>query len=340
LFPPGGAAARRPRWGTGRSPPDRGDAGRAAGQCLAAGRRGVPPRRRTLPADLPTVLPTMRRAAGRASPPPAHAVWCVAMKLATWNVNSIRARQDRLLDWLRSAAPDAVCLQETKVDDAGFPFDALQAAGYHAVTLGQRTYNGVAILSRRPATDVMRGFGDDVDDEQARTIAATVDGVRVISVYVPNGQEVGSDKYAYKLAWLARLRTYLQRHADPARPLALCGDMNVAPEDRDVYDPVAWGPGVLCSPPERSGLANVLAWGLVDVFRRHHSEGGMFSWWDYRGISLFKNLGLRIDHIFATHALAERSLGCEIDRAARKGHNASDHAPVVAEFAAAAEATE
>jgi exodeoxyribonuclease III len=254
------------------------------------------------------------------------------MKLATWNVNSIRARHERLLGWLASAAPDVVCLQETKVEDAGFPFEALATAGFHAVTLGQRSYNGVAILSREPATEVTRGFEDDDPDDQARVIAATVRGVRVISVYVPNGQEVGSDKYAYKLAWLARLRRYLDRSCDPQTPLALCGDMNVAPDERDVYDPVAWRGSVLCSDAERAGLEHALAWGLSDLFRKHHADGGQYSWWDYRGVSLFKNQGLRIDHIFATASLAQRCTACVIDRAARKGHNASDHAPVIAEL--------
>lgn len=254
------------------------------------------------------------------------------MKLATWNVNSIRARHERLLAWLGAKAPDVVCLQETKVEDSGFPFEALTQAGYHAVTLGQRSYNGVAILSRQPATEVVRGFEDGDPDDQARAIAATIGGLRVISVYVPNGQEVGSDKYAYKLAWLSRLRAYLDRALAPSQPVVLCGDMNVAPAELDVYDPKAWGEGVLCSPPERRALAHVLDWGLRDLFRQHHSDGGHYSWWDYRGVALFKNWGLRIDHIFGTDAVSARCTGCEIDRAARKGQNPSDHAPVVVDL--------
>jgi exodeoxyribonuclease-3 len=254
------------------------------------------------------------------------------MKLATWNVNSIRARNERLFAWLASAAPDVLCLQETKVEDSGFPFDALLAAGYHAVTLGQRSYNGVAILSRQQATDVVRGFDDGQPDEQARVIAATIGGVRVISVYVPNGQSVGSDKFVYKLGWLERLRKYMDERCDRTTPLALCGDMNVAPEDRDVHDPQAWHGKVLCSEPERAGLMRVVEWGMLDLLRAHHAEAGLYSWWDYRGVSLFRNLGLRIDHIFATPTLAERCTDCTIDREARKGHNASDHAPVVAEI--------
>lgn len=254
------------------------------------------------------------------------------MKLATWNVNSIRARHERLLGWLNSSAPDVLCLQETKVEDAAFPFAALAAAGYHAVTVGQKSYNGVAILSRQPAIDVERGFDDGDTDDQARMIAATVAGVRVISIYVPNGQDLQSDKYTYKLSWLQRLHRYLERRCDPTLPLALCGDMNVAPLDLDVYDPSAWRGAVLCSDAERAGLQRVMQWGLTDVFRAHHSDGGHYSWWDYRGVSLFKNLGLRIDHIFATQALAARCTACVIDRAARKGSNASDHAPVIANF--------
>lgn len=256
------------------------------------------------------------------------------MKITTWNCNGLRARLTHVVDFLRTERPDVLCLQETKVEDAGFPFEALTAAGYHAVTLGQRSYNGVAILSREPASDVVRGFDDDEPaDEQARVIAATVRGVRVISVYVPNGQAVGTDKYAYKLAWLARLRRYFDRCCDRATPLALFGDMNVAPEDLDVHDPKAWRGKILCSEPERAGLRNVVEWGMRDLFRMHHQDGGHYSWWDYRGVSLFRNLGLRIDHIFGTPALAARCTGCTIDREARKGQNASDHAPVIIELA-------
>jgi exodeoxyribonuclease-3 len=252
------------------------------------------------------------------------------VKLATWNVNSIRARHDRLIAWLARTAPDVVCLQETKVEDHAFPIEALRDAGYHAAILGQKTYNGVAILSRAPATDVVRGFGDGGDDSQARALAATVDGVRVVCVYVPNGQTVGSDKYAYKLTWLARLRAYLAAHASPDQPLILCGDMNVAPTDLDVYDPKAWAGQVLCSDAERDGLAAVTGWGLDDLYRAHHPEGGRYSWWDYRGVSFLRDHGLRIDHVFGTAAIRARCTGCEIDRLERKGDKASDHAPVIA----------
>ncbi len=256
------------------------------------------------------------------------------MKLATWNVNSIRARSERLFAWLAAAAPDVVCLQETKVEDAGFPFEALSAAGYHAVTLGQRSYTGVAILSREPATEVRRGFDDDAPpDEQARVIAATVRGVRVIGAYCPNGQALGTDKFVYKMGWFERMRRYLDRHCDRSAPLVWCGDMNVAPGDLDVYDPQAWRDKIHCSEPERAALAGVVDWGLIDTFRTRQAEGGHYSWWDYRGISFFRNQGLRIDHIFATPSLDARITACEIDREMRKGNNASDHAPVIATIA-------
>lgn len=256
------------------------------------------------------------------------------MRLATWNVNSVRARHDRLIAWLRAHEPDVLCLQETKVEDRGFPGAALSELGYHSAIWGQRSYNGVAIVSRRPLTDIARGFADGGDDEQARVIAATCDGLRVICTYVPNGQAVGTDKYRYKLAWLARLRAWLDRTSSPSQPVILCGDMNVAPEDRDVHDPAAWAGQVLCSPSERAALRHVLDWGLEDVFRHHVPDGGHYSWWDYRGVSFFRNHGLRIDHVFATRSLMARSTRCEIDRNERKGQNPSDHAPVIAEFSA------
>src|SRR5512139_42659 len=202
--------------------------------------------------------------------------------IATWNVNSVRARLDRLVAFLGRFGPDVVCLQELKVPDAEFPFDAVRAAGYHAAVHGQRTYNGVAILSRAEAGDVQAGLGDGASDDQARLIAATVSGIRVVSAYVPNGQVVGSDKWHYKLDWLARLRAWLERTARADQPLALCGDFNVAPEDRDVAQPEQWGGSVLCHDEARRALHGVTSWGLVDVVRLHHEGPGPFSWWDYR----------------------------------------------------------
>ncbi len=254
------------------------------------------------------------------------------MKIATWNVNSIRARQERLLGWLGEHQPDVVCLQELKVTDDAFPHDAIGAAGYHAAVLGQKTYNGVAILSKTEPTEVLRGLDDDVDDPQARLLAANVEGVRILSAYVPNGQEVGSDKFAYKLDWLRRLRAYLDHRHTPSQPLVVCGDLNVAPDEHDVANPEQWADSVLCHAQARDALSQVCAWGLVDVFRQHHPEGGLYSWWDYRMLAFPKNNGLRIDHVLATEPMAKRCTSAEIDREQRKGPKPSDHAPVMAEF--------
>jgi exodeoxyribonuclease-3 len=252
------------------------------------------------------------------------------VKLATWNINSIRAREERLLTWLGQEKPDVLCLQETKVEDAGFPLAPLKKAGYEVAMFGQRSYNGVAIASTQPLVDVTRGFGDGQDDGDARTIAATTHGMRVVCVYVPNGQDLTSDRYPYKLAWLKRLRGYLDRTATPDQPLALCGDMNVTPDDRDVWSPEKWQSSIHCSPPERAALAEVAGFGLTDIFRYHHGDDKTYSWWDYRSIAFFKNQGLRIDLIYLTQPLVDRCTSCTIDRNARKGQDASDHAPVVA----------
>ena len=255
------------------------------------------------------------------------------MKLATWNINSIRARTDRLVAWLAATAPDVLCLQETKVEDAAFPLEALRAAGYEVAIHGQRSYNGVAIASRLPLGEVARGFGDGEPDEEARLIAATVGGIRIVCVYVPNGQDLGSDKFTYKLAWYRRLRALLDRTATPATPLVVCGDMNVTVDDRDVAQPEKWAGQLHCSPAERAALGELAGFGLVDLFRAQHPDGGEYSWWDYRGVAFFKNHGLRIDHLLATAPVAARCTACVIDRAARKGTDPSDHAPVIATLA-------
>jgi exodeoxyribonuclease-3 len=254
------------------------------------------------------------------------------VRIATWNVNSVRARKERLLGWLERRAPDVVCLQEVKVADADFPAGEIEAAGYHCAVNGQRTYHGVAILSRTPPTDVSKGIGDERLDAQARLVEAKVEGIRVLSAYFPNGGEVGSEKWAFKLAWMAGLRAYLAATAKPSEPLVLCGDMNVAPEDRDVANPDAWRDSVLCHPNARAALRELLDWGLVDTFRLHHAEPGFYSWWDYRQLGFPRNDGLRIDHVLATRPLAKRCTGASIDRDARKGKQPSDHAPVLAEF--------
>lgn len=256
------------------------------------------------------------------------------MLLATWNVNSVRAREARLLRWLETHRPDVVCLQELKVTEEKFPFLTVEAAGYHAVVFGQPTYNGVAILSRSKPDEVRRGLMDEADDPSARFLSARIEGVWVMSLYVPNGQTVGSDKYAFKLEWLRRLRSHLDRNHKPDELVVLCGDMNVAPEAVDVARPEAWERSVLFHPEVREALARVCEWGLADAFRLHHPEGGHHSWWDYRMLAFPKNDGLRIDHIFVTEPLARLCTGAFIDREERKGKQASDHAPVVASFEA------
>ena len=254
------------------------------------------------------------------------------MKIATWNVNSVKARHERVLAWLARTEVDVLCLQELKVTDDVFDYDAFREIGYHAVVHGQKTYNGVAILCQDLPSRVAVGLGDDVDDPQARLVAATVAGVRVISAYFPNGQSVGSDKWAYKLAWMDRLARYLARKADASARLALCGDFNVALDDADAAHPDDWADSVLCHPDARSALARLRDWGLVDVFRKHHPQGGVYSWWDYRRLGFQRNDGLRLDHIYATASLAACSRGATVDRDERKGVKPSDHAPLIAEF--------
>jgi exodeoxyribonuclease-3 len=256
----------------------------------------------------------------------------MSIAVVTWNVNSIRARLDRLLAFLARHSPDAVCLQELTVDDGQFPFVELRAAGYHAVVAGQKTYNGVAILAKEEPTDVLRGLDDGEDDPQARLIAATVRGIRVASAYFPNGGEPTSPKYPYKLAWMRRLRRWLDRHVDPASPFVLGGDFNVAPEDLDIKNPAQWRDSVLANDEVRAALAEIRGFGLVDVLRKHHPGEAIYSWWDYRMLGFPKNDGLRIDHLDATPALAARSEQSFVDREERKGKQASDHAPVFAVF--------
>lgn len=251
------------------------------------------------------------------------------MKIATWNVNSIRARKEHLLSWLEEASVDVACLQETKVTDDDFPWEEIEKAGYSSVHRGQRAYNGVAIVSRHDVSDVVMSFGDSKPDEQSRLIAATIKGVRVICVYVPNGQSTESDKYQYKIDWLARLREFLDRKCSTDDPLVLCGDFNVAPDNRDVYDPERFGEGILCSPAERSALKRIVSWGLTDIFRHFEDGPGHYSWWDYRMQGFKRNRGLRIDHLYVTDTLRSRCVECSIHRDIRARKTPSDHAPVV-----------
>lgn len=254
------------------------------------------------------------------------------LTLATWNVNSVRARLERLLAWLARERPDVVCLQELKVSDDDFPRLELEGAGWHVAVHGQKTYNGVAILSRTPLTAVAPGLSDGVADPEARLLSAHVGDTRVVSVYVPNGKVVGSDKWAYKLAWMRRLCGYLGRTADPASSLVVCGDFNVAPEDRDVARPDEWRDTVLTHADARAALREIAAWGLTDLIRLHHTGAGPYTWWDYRMLGFPKNNGLRIDHILATKPLAARCREAYVVRDERKGKQPSDHAPVVAVF--------
>ena len=253
--------------------------------------------------------------------------------VATWNVNSVRAREERLLAWLAKARPDVLCLQELKVTDDDFPFATLREAGYHAAVLGQPTYNGVAILSRTHPTDVGLGFDDGVNDREARIITAVVRDYLIASIYVPNGRNVGSDKWEYKLAWLERLARFTADRLRPDVKLLLCGDFNVAPDDRDVAKPERWKDTVLCHPDGRAALARVTNVGLIDTIRIHHEGPGPYSWWDYRMLAFPKGDGLRIDHIFASEAAARLCINASIDRDERKGEKPSDHVPVVAVFA-------
>ena len=233
--------------------------------------------------------------------------------------------------WLESRQPDVVCLQELKCTDDQFPYDVVEAAGYRAAVHGQKTYNGVAILAKSTIDDVTTGFDDGGDDSEARLIGGTVDGVRIVSAYVVNGKRIDSDKYAFKLAWLDRLEQFAARH-DLSAPLAICGDYNIAPDERDVEKKEAWEGGVLYNEDLTARFRSLIDLGLVDTFRTHHQEGGLYSWWDYRMLAFPKNNGLRIDHILATPALAATSTDAWVDRDERKGEKPSDHAPVLTEF--------
>ncbi len=258
------------------------------------------------------------------------------MKIATWNVNSLKVRLPHVLDWLAQTGTDVLCLQETKLTDDKFPVAALTEAGYEVAFSGQPTYNGVAILTKRDTvgapTEVLIG-NPQFEDEQKRLISAQVAGIRVICAYFPNGQSVDSDKYQYKLRWLDALISWLrpQLQADAA-PLALLGDFNIAPDDRDVHDPQAWADQVLCSEPERQRFEMLQSMGLIDAFRLFEQPEKSYSWWDYRQMAFRRNKGLRIDHVMVSSALRDRVSACSIDREPRKREQPSDHAPVIAQI--------
>jgi exodeoxyribonuclease III len=252
------------------------------------------------------------------------------MKIASWNINSLRKRQDRLFSWLEQARPDVVCLQETKCTDEQFPVLALKAVGYHSAYHGEKSYNGVAILSRAAQVDVRASLCDEVVDPQARVIAVSVNDIRVFSIYAPNGQAVGSPAYHYKMEWFKRLGECVAKEANPQ--LIVAGDFNVAPEDADVHDPALWRGALMCSEGERASFQHLCDAGLIDTLRLHHKQAGLFSWWDYRMLAFPKNRGLRIDAILASTALAKKCTSARIDREMRKGKDPSDHAPIWAEF--------
>ena len=254
------------------------------------------------------------------------------MKIAAWNVNSLKVRLPQLLEWLAMQQPDVVCLQETKLEDHNFPSADIQAAGYEVAFSGQKTYNGVALLSRVGMSDVVCG-NPHFPDPQKRLIAAMANGVRIVCAYIPNGQALDSDKYAYKLAWLVALETWLGEQLSVNPQLVLAGDFNIAPEDRDVHNPTVWEGQILCSPPERTAFQRLLALGLKDSFRLFEQPEKSFSWWDYRMLGFQKNQGLRIDHILLSNTLAAHCTAAGIDREMRKRERPSDHAPVTASLA-------
>lgn len=254
------------------------------------------------------------------------------MRIATYNVNSIRAREERLLEWLELTKPDVVLLQELKIEDDKFPALTLRAHGYYSEWYGQKTYNGVAILSKEPVIDVRRGFEDGDADPQARFIVGATFGLRVMSVYVPNGEAVGSDKFVYKMRFYERMRAYLERARAEGQPVVLGGDFNVAPADIDCHDPSLWRGSVLFSDAEKAAFQKLLALGYVDSVRRLKGDEQHFTWWDYRMLGFPKNRGMRIDHVLVAPEVAPRLVNAGVDREARKGKQPSDHAPVWVEL--------
>lgn len=254
------------------------------------------------------------------------------MKLATWNVNSLNVRLSHVLDWLHDNPIDVLCLQETKQEDSKFPYEALKAAGYHAIHIGQKTYNGVAIISRHPLNDIQHNI-PNFDDDQQRVIAATINGIRVICAYIPNGQAVDSDKYQYKMRWLNALTNWLKTELVAHPKLILLGDYNIAPEDRDCHDPAAWLGQVLVSPAEREAFQSLVNLGLHDSFRLFEQDEKSFSWWDYRMMGFRRNFGMRIDHILVSDALKSACISATIDKMPRKLERPSDHTPVLLEIA-------
>jgi exodeoxyribonuclease-3 len=253
------------------------------------------------------------------------------LKLATWNINSLAVRLPQLLAWLAANPVDAIVLQELKLSDDRFPHDDIQAAGYEAAVFGQKTYNGVALLTRAPTEGVVRNIPGFVD-AQARVIAASVGSLRIVGAYFPNGQAPGTDKFEYKMQWLRALRDWIEGELAVHPRLVLAGDFNIAPEDRDVHDPIAWAGQIHCTPEEREHFRRLVALGLVDAFRLFDQPPKSWTWWDYRNLAFRRNQGLRIDHILVSAALKSRVLSCTIDKAPRRNERPSDHAPVTVEI--------
>ena len=253
------------------------------------------------------------------------------MKIATWNVNSMNVRQPQVIEWLQNHTPDVLVLQEIKQLTEKFPGDELAELGYRSIASGQKTYNGVAVIARSEPQDPVTDF-PDLDDPQRRVLASTIDGVRIIDLYVPNGSEVGSEKYDYKLNWLASLHRFLETEIQAHDKLVVLGDFNIAPADEDVHDPEEWGEAILCSPKERAALQGLLDLGLTDVFRKFEQADKTFSWWDYRAAGFRRNAGLRIDLILTSDTMTTSCTSSYVDKEPRAWDRPSDHAPVVAEF--------
>ncbi len=249
------------------------------------------------------------------------------MRITTWNVNSVRARLPRILEWLDAARPDVLCMQELKCRDEQFPAEAFEDLGYNLAVFGQKSWNGVAVASQHPISGVIRGI-PDAEDQQSRGMAVVTGGLFIVNLYVPNGSEVGSDKYAYKLRWLDGLVEWLSSETGPDDDIVVTGDFNICPADRDVYDPEAWHEKIICSTPERERFVRLLDWGLIDALRHFDDSEGIYTWWDYRAAMFRRGLGLRIDHHLVSQSVLQRAQGVEIDKEARKGEKPSDHAPV------------
>ncbi len=256
------------------------------------------------------------------------------MKIATWNINGISSRLDHVIKWSKTVEPDVLCLQETKTTDAKFPIAKIKRAGYeHIAICGERAYNGVAILSRLPLDDIVRGFPDDGDDQPRRLLAATAEGIRIVTAYFPHGTLIGSDKFKFKIDWVNKLRKYFDRYYQRDEDVLLCGDTNICPHEMDMWNVPYWAKRMHFTREERDAFQRVKKWGFVDVFRQINDEAGQYTWWDtFRESSFTKNRGLRLDHIWASASLAEKCIDCWIDREPRGWEHPSDHAPVVAEF--------